>query len=306
MAVPNWTSAALGAHETSGLSADAPLVAAQAIPASPTVERWSDSGTVAGSDITESGYPGRRVHDSTIDYETKPNVDRTTHYFVWDFGSAGIPPFDGLAIGDSNLGSIGCTSLVLELCNQSPNPNGGFGIIATLCTITSPGNTRFLQLDLHHTGSVPLRYTDVRYARLKVICGSAARPQLREVFLTRRCQLARQPLVGFDPRALADSEEMGTTKGNAIDKVVFATNQFKLDASWILSGAQAYADVLAFFKRAKGAFLWCQNPSTLPAKWHLLMGIGKHVQPSLGNALYEYRLLADEVGPEAYHLANLE
>lgn len=297
MAVPNWTSAALRSDESTALAADKPMVLAPTPPPD-TAVRWTTTGTQAGADKTLTGYPAARFNDGFPHLLTKPNAAAATNYINMDFGTSGLE-FDAIAIMGHNFDTISLTTVQLELDDGSP-PDGTFGAVESLTALTLVGSDdRVLQL-------FSLRYSDVRYARLKLVAAGAVTPQIGELLILRRTQLRRNPLEGFDPtRRLNDTSELATSRSGVSQKIVHYQNQFVLEASIREHLTDNVQDLVNHHERTRSHFVWCYRPTSALNSFNLMVrNPDELVMPQSGWARRDTMLSGLEQGPERFFLSK--
>jgi hypothetical protein len=306
-----WSSAALSSDETAWAAADYPLMAIQAIPLSPTLCKWVEEAVIGANDITvwvdrtDSNYPSRRAYDGLPGYVTKPSgaVADDVWYFCFDMAAAGIE-FDSVFILNHNFhtangGSPITGGLTLEISDD----NDWAAFEGPFSSSPTTGD-RIGDLDIHHTGSVPLRYSGVRYARLKISNSGNGNivPEIGELFLGRRYQLASPPLNPFDPDALFDEQETTQTAGGIHHTTVFHRRRFELNAEYLLGASARAADAKAFFQNCRTSFVWIWEPNTDATAFQLMKKPEFLSLPSAGWTERSWKLESTEQGPETYFL----
>ena len=300
MAAPTVAWAALASRESTDFAADKPLVAVQAI-VSPAGVRWNDEGTVAGADHTLSTAPCRRGYDGLL-FPTSPDAtDDNEWYYVIQGPAAGMT-FDCAFILGHNFGTLGLTTVTLEVADSADfatNPR-------ELCDFGNPANDdRLAAYDLHHTGAVPLRYSDVVYARLKLARGANFTPSFREIIHGRRYQLDRKPDRPWDELAYANSDDVEESESGIDYLETDWRNRLLLDAEWPVEDSSYISDWRAFWTGCRGTFVWCQAPTSAPNSWNLMVRRQTEIDyPLQDGGGRMTKLQAREQGPEQYYLAN--
>ncbi len=310
MAVPNWTTATLSAAETANRAADKPLLGVQMIPTSPTVERWNTEGTIAGGDHCDASYPARRAQDGFPHLVTKTDGSAGLGwFFVIDFGTAGCT-FDFVALMGCNFATwLPSAAVTFELDNGNPNPgdtpDGTFTNIVTVASFAAPTtNDRLIDLDCHHTGAVPLRYSDVRYARLHFVNNATPyTPEIGELIVGRSYQLPYNPDRPFADYGLMDNAEISKSEGGVVQKISYYRRCFDLAYESTLTSTTERDDWLAFYRASGGAFLWVPQPTTAPNSFRLMMRtLDEAAMPRDVGQVRRVRLEATEQGPERFYL----
>jgi len=300
---------ALAAYESARLLLNKPIFGTQAILSQPGAAIWHNSGSTA--DRTDTNYPARRAYDGFGHLMTKPTAvspDKTWYYSL-DISVGGVE-FDMLAIIGHNLGTLhagGALTITLEVDDLS-DFSAAHSIPITVTTTTS--NLRIMQLDLHHTGAVPLRYSSVRYARLKLTRGATNfTPEIGELILGRRRQLKHTPKLPYDATSLHSTSERFETIGGVIGRSIYAAGKFHLSASLDAFESTYIADAIAAFigcSYGTRPFVWVPLPNSAPGSWYL-MSIDEpdFDYPIEDFARRTWQLEATEQGPENYYLARV-
>lgn len=295
-----WSSAALSAAESTGFAADKPVIGAQVCPRSPTDVRWNTTGSLATADDVNASYPCHRVYDGKLQYTSTRTTAATQSYLIFDFAAAGIE-FDALLLGSGhNLYTDAC-NLTLDIDDAS-----NFSGASNLLTVASfAANMRYAAWDLHHTGSVPLRYSAVRYARLGMLSAGAVTPELSEVIFLRRRQLPRNPSTPFNPTALRAQSEIGATAGGSLTNHIDHEGRFDLSARWPLKSDAEAADVEAWYKQCGGQVIYCPQPTTYPHRFNLMQIADYSLElPVQGFVKRTFTLESVEQGPERFYLSK--
>jgi len=296
-----WSAAALTAAEIADLAADKPLVATQAIPTTPTVQRWNLTGATDGADKTLSTAPVRWVHDGQGGLASEhDSTEDSTWYLVFQFPSA--IEFDCAFILNHNFNTLSLTDVELHIAD-----NGAFDSnLQTIYDFGAPASDdRLVALTLKHTGAAALRYSGVLYARLKMVAAGNVTPEIGELILGRRRQLPRNPDMPWSPYGRANAYDLVRTDGGVVHVANRHRNRRDLALEWPIEGATYVSDWLAFWDACDGPFVWCENPTSAPAAWHLMVRNQEAIDLEQENAtLYRAKLNAIEQGPERLYLAN--
>jgi hypothetical protein len=299
-----WSSAAISAADLAYLAADKPILASQAIPVAPTSCIWTETGAVGATDRTLSTNPARRAYDGLVGVWTCPDATvSATWYYTMDLAAAGVE-FDLIAILGHNFGTITVSALTLEVSDASNF--AGASSIPIASTITT--NTRIMQLSCFHTGAAALRYSAVRYARLK-FAGCDAKPQFGELVLGRRLQMHAKPDVSYDSYSLHGNKEISATQGGVIHSSVFSKGQRHLSAAWRDDSTTRQALVAAWIAATSyktRPFVWIENPNSAPSSWHYMVPDDADFDYPLEEnpSIRTFTIDATEQGPESHYLAT--
>ena len=302
-----WTT--LTTAETANLTADKPLLGAQVIPVSPDVKIWTEIGETTSTDRTDSDYPARRAYDGKWQYDTRSNGATQTVgsdevvYYVMDLGVTGVS-IDFVAFGNHNFNTLGLTHVAVEFGTSS-----SFSTAYEVCDWgTIADDKRKIELDLHHTGSFPLRYSGVRFVRLKLVRPTSSfTPQLGELILGSRAQWPFNPIRPWDPTSYSGVDELTIAKSGSASRQTYAKGRFDLEAEATAKDSAFIDSLIAWFENDYGQrpFVWVENPNSAPDDWHLM--VKRDVEfafPYSGPVKREHTLRAFEQGPERYYLAR--
>lgn len=291
-------SGALTANEIADFAADKPLAAVQTVPMGSDV-RWTEVGTFVATDRTDADYPTSWAYDGYPDYKTQPDsTAASTWYLIYDFGAGNEIDLDCAFIIGHNFGTLSLTTVQVEIADDSL-----FTVnLTTIADFGSPADdTRLVDYSLN-----ALRYTNIRYLRLKLSRGSNFTPEIGELFLGRRRQLGRKPDRPFDDYARARRASVAETLGGKTHSVLHYDGKFMLEASWILDDATYVSDWKAFGQACTGPFVWSYDPTTYPDSWYLMTlgDLDMWALPMVEPSAYEAFLSGAEQGPEDYFLAK--
>jgi hypothetical protein len=298
--------AALEAYETTYYGLDRPILGVQAIPITPDLAKWHNG--IAWTDRADPVYPARRGYDGFNGFWTQPTtVDPHSIWCYYLTTTTSPITFDFVAIINHNFGTLhagGALTITLEVDNASDFPASHQ---IPLTVTTSESNSRIMVLDLHHTGAVPLRYSDVPYTRLKIARGSKDfTPRLGEIILGRRYQQKHRPRLPHDPTSLHGTSENTETMGGVIYVSTFAKGRRHLSASIRETDATQISNLNAWFRGCEYGtrpFVWIENPYTAPNSWHsMVLDAPDHDFPTQEFADRNLTIEATEQGPENCYL----
>lgn len=188
-----WSSAALAAQETADFALDYPILIGSNPGDGLLDARWNATGSLADANATASGYPATCGMDRKGNHLTKPATAGTTRYWMADLGTT-PPDFDVAILFGHNLGAIGSGTAELSIADDNAFTSN-LQVIGTFDPNPDTTTTRQVLTTLKHTGSDPLRYSGVRYVRLKFVFGASQTPQFGELWLGRRRQLSSNFLL---------------------------------------------------------------------------------------------------------------
>jgi hypothetical protein len=279
------------------------------------VQKWNVEGHLADGDHCNADYPAYNAQDGQAHLVTKADGSAgTTWYFIFDFGSGGVE-FDFVALVGCNFATWGPSAdVTFQLDNGSAaagqppnNPDGEFANVETVANFGQPAtNDRLCDWACFHTGAVPLRYSDVRYARL-VLTNNATpfTPEIGELIIGRRYQLKNRPLNPFSKDGLSRQAESSKSSSGVIQKVEHSTGAYELRAQCKVSETTHVTNMRNWFKAHHGNFLWCWAPTTAGNSFHMMCQNNDDL--SLANQDWneqEFLIDATEQGPERFYLVN--
>lgn len=309
MAPPTVAWAALTAAETADFAADKPLAAVNALRLAnsgggPTTVRWNDEGTVAGADHTLSTAPCLRAYDGYPGFVTSPDATADNEwYLVFDLGAAGVS-FDSAFIIGHNFGTLALTTVQIQVADSADFATN----LRTVADFGSPADdTRLADYDLHHTGAVPLRYSDTEYVRLKLANGGGANftPSLRELVLGYRYQFDRKPDRPWDELSYARSYDEEESESGIDYQNEHWDNRLVLDAEWPVESTAYVTGWRSFWAQCRGSFVWNDAPSSAGDSWRLMTRKQTEIEfPLIEGTQRMARLVAREQGPSQYYLGN--
>lgn len=152
---------------------------------------WID-GTLAYD--TDAAFPPSRVIDgfAHAGRHSRPATSSTQRALLFNSITTSAMIFDSIAIWGSNLDT--CTSILVHVVD---------GITPTqIASLSAPsyGDGRIFSMDLYHTGSTPRLYTADLVA-VEFNLAPAGFPDVREVWLGQRAQLAAWPRTGLQDQS---------------------------------------------------------------------------------------------------------
>lgn len=295
-----WSSTDVGTTELTWLAADLPMFAVQAIPVVPTTVKWVESAQIGAGDIgtwtsrADSSYPVRRAYDWRPDLDTRTDATAaSTWYLAFDMGA--LVTFDCAFLMGCNFGTLALTTVQIQVAHANT-----FATPTTVADFGAPANDdRLVDLVL----GANKRYS-AQYVWLKLSKGANFVPQVGELILGRRYQMKTRPVVGFDPDRLHREAVTQKTEGGIKQKVIYHSNEFRLDAGLRLHEDARVADVKALYQGSETGYVWTWKPNSAPASYHLMVADDELDMPSANWTERNVRLTAVEQGPEAFFLAN--
>lgn len=264
-----WSSASLDATVVANYAADYPMALAAHVLRDTVlaVEKWTVTGSEAATDHTETGPPPKPV---AYAYDGKAHLGAHT---VGDLSNAN----QYINIGFDEPVTFDC--LVLHTTDVDDWDNvdvdiaddGAFTSNAeTIATLSiGDGFSRMVALELYHTGSDPLVYSDVEHLRLHFNRSSGSGlARVRELWIGTRIQL------GFHPREpwsghfeSSHSPGVVTRDGHVYSHRLGSTARGGREVSVLLESSTELAAAKRIWDESlQGTepFYWIETPSSDP------------------------------------------
>lgn len=291
--MPAFTYAALTATETSDFAADRPLVLGTSAMESVSTVSWTAGSGSAGITSTQghaTGFAYTRLFDRFAHVINKPSAAANTAWTLAFSFSTGVS-FDSLMIVNHNLSN--CSTINLQV--SSTNFSG-----QTIKSFTT-GTGRYVTYDLKHTGSVPLRYSGIRFMRFGLNGSAAFQPYIGEIWLGRRRQLSHAPLLKYDPDALASRITVAETFSGVKKQYVQHRGRSILEAAYIMDTSGEYSTLADWFSdcnHGTKSFVWTEKPSSDAATSRIMtLNSPTFVTPHEGNSIRRYIFDMSENAP---------
>lgn len=295
-----WSSAELSATELADLAADKPLLG---VPARAVTAQWEDQGTgAAATDDTDASYPALRATDGFAHLDTRSDGDAaSTWYLDISFPSMSPASFDAIAIMGANWASYTPTSVTVEIDDDL-----NFGTPTAIADFGTPTtNDRLIDLELYHTGSVARRYSDVLYARLKIVNNTNFTPQVGEVMFLRRRQLRHNPVAPYSKDSRASGFAIHSALSGINTRIDYHRGRMLWEATLRTPTDTTADDIVDFYDSCWGPFVWIWQPTSAPNAYNLmLLDQDRFDQPNIDWIDRSATLRASEQGPERFYLAN--
>lgn len=226
--------------------------------------RWSSTGDLTdGIDLTDTDLPTSRLYDHLFDVGTSPtaNASVTTWYLLLKLGAT-VAAFDAVAILGHNFGTIGGLTVSLEIADTAD-----FGTNLTSLASWSPGtsNARLVDVTL---GGGNNSYSNVGYARLKIVGSAAFTPTVGEIVLSARDQLNQTSLVGYNPDGSVSRISDFESRSGADTRYVYNHGRQMLDGSMVAKDSTDAAIITGLWSHTEHGtlpFLWIEQPNTSPS-----------------------------------------
>lgn len=317
-----WSITDLSSKYQSRLAADKSMLIASMIPTHPDYAKWVEEAvfTIGGdittwSDRSASGYPARKAYDGFPDLVTKPSISPTDDCFALHFDLGELVQFDSAFITGHNLGTIGSiTALELQIADD----NGFATSLTTVADLTDFGgaptdDNRLRVLSLSHDADAgrahdtaadagPNVYS-AQYVRLYIKkTGTNIIPEIGELILGSRTQLAYRPNRPFDDYSLSEDSEIVVTRGGVVHKALNSRRAFILAGEFDVDDDDDADDLAQWFRDTTGPFVWIGSPGTSPEKWHMMIRHGGFELPSVDANMRSFKIAATEQGPEGSYL----
>lgn len=244
------------------------LLAGNALEGTGYTRRWTTTGTMTGTDVTDADHPARFAVDGHYHLDTRPTGTNTGWYLNLQVDPLAAP--DSFLIFGHNFGDIsGGVSCVLSTADSddwltNPQDIHDFG------TITD--NVRLV----HLSSSV---WTGLTRARLKLSASVNFIPQVCEVVFATRYVLEHYPKIPRDESALVSDVSTQVTKSGAVVTYERSVGQ-RVDPFVLqLQTTTEIATVRAAFKAARYGskrIILIEQPNTVPGAAHVMK-----IDPSL-------------------------
>lgn len=208
--------ATLTAAEIALAAADKPILAATPDPDFLTAG-WvvgSTFGTIVSATDNDPDRPAIRAWDGLPGLQTQPDSDNTLFTFVMEH-TKGIE-FDFVGFLNHNFDTIDMTTLILQIADDTLFAVNFRELMNINPSALLSSDRRFADLSLFHTGSDPIRYSQVQFMRLRITLGSSGRPLIGQVVFGRRRQLKHEPNRPWDPTDLHSLGDAFESRGGSI------------------------------------------------------------------------------------------
>jgi hypothetical protein len=283
-----WSEVDIPAAEQALFENDKPFILAQNLlrNATPT---WVDGSATNAFNAT---FPPVRVHDGYTDLATRPtDLTSATYYLRFDLGA--LREFDTVAFPRHLVGGY---DVSLEVAD-----NSGYSTNLTVVhpAITVPANGgRFIMTNL--TSTTGRKVITARYVRIKIVKASGTQvPNLFEVCLGKRIQLAHNPDVPYDPDAQAPSLATAVSYSGRRTNYIRHGRQRFIRGALTTSGAEAAA-IIAGYEDAQGnarPVVYSPNPFTLASSYLFGFMATEFDMPYAGPIDRRYSIDFEEQGP---------
>tara|TARA_R110000737_G_scaffold4630_3_gene15019 strand:+ start:1655 stop:2578 length:924 start_codon:yes stop_codon:yes gene_type:complete len=265
-----YSAAALASAETTGFSADKPLMVVQQAD-NPSEAHWTTTGNLTGTDVTLAAEPAARAYDDIGNLVTSTTGVAATSPKYYGFTFSTAISFDTLLLTGHNFNSISITSVALEIADDAAFSTNKIEIAKY--TISGAVDNRILITNLnsaggsstYSAGGTAQRYSGVEYARLVVTHSGSKDPELGEILLGYRYQLQRNPDLPWDNKAQSSMVTDFASNSGMLKRYVL--NRGKAARSFSSSmGASAEIAVIdawyAAIEEGTRNFVYIETPST--------------------------------------------
>lgn len=283
-----WSSAILSAADTANQAADKPLVMAShgLRDEIPSIERWVRLQNIAGADRTETGPPGHPVKYSRDGHahaglHTRPNLNDDPMFLMFQW-TTGID-FDCLIIHPSSINEVATINVgIADDGNHSVNNE-------TIAALTvADGYSRIVELDLHHTGSVPLAYTGVTNLSFEFVGAvGGSFPNIREIWMGKRVQLNALPREPFQFWEQSQAPVVRSRNNRATSYAVGEQGSGRRRVVLGLETPTELAQARRIWDESlQGTepFYWIENPGSNPAAYLMRFDQENTYNPALQDA----------------------
>lgn len=269
-----WSSAQISSDDLAYAADDKPILSGlnAVAKASSGNRQWSTTGTIAGADRTDSDHPVQAAHDGLAIVDTRPDASLTTWYLQLPLD--GTQPFDLIAIIGHNIASNSGT-VAAEIADDSGFTTNLEEIASWTPSSPASGkdDKRLVSLELKHTGTTALRYSNVEHLRIKVTAASAFIPLFREIWFGKRYQLAHFPSIPWNPYDFrSKSSRMELNTGAIVDRTFYKGQQVISPTLRISDNTQR--DRVRDWAEDSGwgtqSFMWFDKPNSDPQRCWLM------------------------------------
>lgn len=253
--------------------------------------KWSATEDTAATDIAAVGFPASRAIDGFWVRPTKPNTGATVHHLLFETSGATVDA--AVVLGHNFEDAGGAVTVELATADDAAFTSNR-AVIATL-TKTWTDARRAVLL----AGSD--QYTNVDRISLKITAPSSFVPEVSEVFVGQRHQVATQPLPPYDDRALrADVRKLRASSG-VVTIVKRATGQLATKVDLLLEGTTERSELRDYFAGTDyGAqpFVFVPKPLSEPQRAYVLEPVnGFRVANTRPPYTFRHTFDAVEMGP---------
>jgi len=283
-----WSQTDIPAAEQALFVGDKPLILAQNLLRN-AVSTWVDS---TGTGATLAAFPTLRASDGYTDLPTRPNnLTNSTYMLQCDLGA--LREFDTVAFPRHGVSGYDVSLEVADNAAYTTN-------LATVHpAITVPANAgRFMMTDL--TNTTGRKVITARYVRIRIVKAVGTQvPNLFEVCLGKRIQLAHNPDVPYDPDAQAPSLATAVSYSGRRTNYIRHGRQRFIRGALTTSGAEAAA-IIAGYKDAQGnarPVVYAPNPFTVPGGFLFGFLSTEFDMPYAGPIDRRYSIDFEEQGP---------
>lgn len=284
-------------------AADLPILTGRSVLELATTIQWRSGGSLAsGSDVTLTGYPGRRAGDGRSAEHTRPTSAGTTHYLCADLGAART--WDVAALLGHAIGPSGAPSAVLAVADDAAFTSGLTTIATWSLTDISP--VRRVSTQLAGAGG-PGAVVTARYVRLTITYSSSQTPAVGELHLGSRLALPCRLLYPTESehRPQLDERARWSSDGGLEDVGPLLRGRLGGDLRWLVESSEESA-LLAWGRDCgwgrytglyvprpnsepnTGALVTWEAPTVADTAWggrELSMGVREHLPTLRGEGL---------------------
>jgi hypothetical protein len=291
-----YGSAAVTATELTDLAADSVmLIGRNWLRGSTAAARWT-AGTWT-TDQSDSDGPAAYSYDDQDYLQTYPSATAYP-YLVINLGVT-TAVVDCIVLLNHNGFSCGATTVDVEF---DQNQNGSFSAVDQAYSAAATDDVRLVLLDLKHTGSTALRYSDVQYLRIG-FPGCSTVPKIGEVIVGRRRQTNRHPKAPWNDKHHTGSAARVVSDSGVIKQYNYHKGCRRISNAVLEAHEDAYvSDLDSWFEDDTDLgtlpFMWIDEPSTDPqAGVWVQLDVPERSQQIEGYIERNYTITATEKGP---------
>lgn len=253
--------------------------------------KWAATEDTGATDIAATGFPASRALDGYWTRPTKPAAGATDSFLLFLTAGATV---DACVVLGHNFQDAGASVTVELATADDATFSTNRAAIASLTKTWSDDRRAVLLAG----GS---RYTNVDRLSLKITTGAAFVPEVSEVFVGQRIQVATQPLPPYDDRALAADVRKHRGSSGIVTLVKRATGQLVTRVKLLLDGEDERTSLRSYFSGSdygSQPFVFVPKPQSEPQRAYVLEPIDNFAVPNTRPPYtFEHTFEAREMGP---------
>lgn len=297
-----WLGAAISASDLALRALDKPLLVGRNWLRDATTDPvWvpfagASTGVWADTDQTATGFGTVRLSDNYSHLLSKPDDSEDVWYLLIDLGAT-TRTLDYLALLRPEASFAG-TQIDVQIADD----NGYSSRLVTVATKTPTSDTARVVFDeLFDTGTTPLRYSGVRWMRIK-FTGVQETPTFGELIIGRSRQLKHSPNIPYDVKHLTSRSDTFESMSGIVSRYTHHKNRKNISATISAYEDAFTSDFETFWEDDIDGgtlpFLWIEKPNSAPTEAYWMMYKSPDLVASLdGWVKRTYNIEAVEQGP---------